>query len=105
VMAAFVRLHQRDIGVRIAVGANASDVRRLVVGEAARLAGVGAAIGLALSAAGTQFLRGLLFEVTPLDPVALIAAPVLLVAASALACYVPARRATRVDPAIMLRAD
>jgi putative ABC transport system permease protein len=105
VMAAFVRLHQRDIGVRIAVGANASDVRRLVVGEAARLAGVGAVIGMALSAAGTQFLRGLLFEVTPLDPVALIAAPVLLVAASALACYLPARRATRVDPAIMLRAD
>jgi putative ABC transport system permease protein len=105
VMSAFVRLHQRDIGVRVAVGASAADVRRLVVGEAARLAGIGAGIGFALSAAGHRLVRGLSFEVTPLDPVTFATAAVGLLAAATIACYLPARRAARIDPAIMLRAD
>jgi putative ABC transport system permease protein len=105
VMAAFVRLHHRDIGVRVAIGATAADVRRLVVREAAWLAGIGAAIGIGISLAGNQLLRGLLYDITPLDPIALLAAPTLIVIVSILACYVPARRATRIEPAMMLRAD
>lgn len=105
VMAAFVRLHHRDIGLRLAVGATAADVRRLVVGEAARLAVAGACVGLAISVAANRFLRALLIDVSPLDPLVIAAALLSLVAAATVACYAPARRATRVDPAIMLRAD
>jgi putative ABC transport system permease protein len=54
---------------------------------------------------GTRFLRGLLFDVDPLDPAAMLAAALLLVSASALACYLPARRATRVDPVTLLRSE
>jgi ABC-type lipoprotein release transport system permease subunit len=66
---------------------------------------VGAVIGLAAAAAATRALRALLFEVQPLDPTALLAAALLLVGASALASYLPARRATRVDPIALLRTE
>jgi len=103
VMAAYVRQRYPEIGIRVALGATASDVRRLVLGEGLRLAGLGAAIGLAGAVAGARVLRGLLFGVHPLDPVSLLGAVVLLVSASALACSLPAWRATRVDPAVVLR--
>lgn len=105
VIAASVRQRYTEIGVRVALGATASDVRGLVLGEGLRLAGLGAAIGLATAAAATRLLRGLLFGVHPLDPVSLLAAALLLVGVSALASYIPARRATRVDPVSMLRAE
>jgi putative ABC transport system permease protein len=105
VMSAYVRQRDAEIGIRVALGATAADVRRLVVGEGLQLAGVGAAIGLASAVAATRLLGGLLFEVDPLDPATLLAAALLLMAASALACYLPARRATRVDPVVMLRTD
>ena len=68
-----------------------------------RLAGLGAAIGLAGAAATTRLLRGMLFEVDPLDPPTIVGAALLLIAAAALASYVPVRRATRVDAMAMLR--
>jgi putative ABC transport system permease protein len=105
VMGAYVRRRYTEIGVRIAVGATTSDVHRLVLGEGLRLAGIGAAIGLISAVLGTRFLRGLLFDVDPLDPAAMLAAALLLVSASALACYLPARRATRVDPVTLLRSE
>jgi putative ABC transport system permease protein len=105
VMSAYVRQRDAEIGVRVALGATAADVRRLVVGEGLRLAGPGAVIGLATGASVGQLLRGLLFEVEPLDPPSMAAAALLLVAVAALACYVPARRATRVDPIAVLRAN
>lgn len=105
VMAAFVRQRSREIGVRVALGATPSDVRRLVLGEGLRLAGFGAAIGLATAVGAAPVLRSLLFEVHPLDPVAILAGALLLVAVSALACYFPARAATRMDPIAILRAD
>lgn len=105
VMAASVRQRYREMGVRVALGATASDVRGLVLGEGLRLAGLGAAIGLAGAVVATRLLRGLLFDVHPLDPTSLLAAVLLLVGVSALASYMPARRATRVDPVAMLRAD
>jgi predicted permease len=105
VMAAFVRMRQREIGVRMALGASARNVRALVLWEGVRLSGVGAAIGLAVGLAGNRAIAGLLFEVSPLDPAAMLGATAILVGASALACYLPARRATRVDPVSVLRAD
>jgi len=105
VVAAYVRQRYTEIGVRVALGATAADVRGLVLGEGLRLAGAGALIGLAAAAAATRALRALLFEVQPLDPTALLAAALLLVGASALASYLPARRATRVDPITLLRTE
>jgi len=105
VMAAFVRMRQREIGVRMALGANAHNVRALVLWEGLQLAGLGAAIGLAAALAGNRAIAGLLFEVSPLDPASMLGAAATLVGASALACYLPARRATRVDPVAVLRAE
>jgi predicted permease len=105
VMAAFVRMRQREIGVRMALGATARGVRGLVLAEGLRLAAAGGAIGLAVALAGTRVLSHLLFEVDPLDPGVMLGAVTVLGAAAALACYLPARRATRVDPIAVLRAD
>jgi putative ABC transport system permease protein len=105
VMAAYVRQRYTEIGVRVALGATASDVRRLVLGEGLRLAALGAAIGLVSAIAATRLLRGLLFGVHPLDPTAMLAAALLLIGASALAAYLPARRAMRVDPVTLLRSE
>ena len=103
VMAAYVRQRYSEIGVRMALGATASDVRRLVLGEGLRLAVTGAAIGTLGAIAAGRVLRGLLFGVQPLDPVALAGAAVLLALVAALACYLPARRAMRLDPLVVLR--
>ena len=105
VMAASVRQRHREIGVRLALGATVADVRGLVLGEGLRLALLGAAIGLAGAVAATRLLQGLLYGVHPLDPTSLVAAALLLVAVSGLASYLPARRATRVDPMVALRAE
>jgi len=102
-IAASVRLRDTEIGVRVALGATTSTVRRLVMGEGLRLAGAGAVIGLVGVVATTRILRGLLFDVHPLDPSALLAAALLVLGVAALACYFPARRATGVDPARLLR--
>ena len=105
VMSATVRQQTRDIGVRIALGATARDVYRLVLVEAIGVIGVGAAVGLVGSALGGRLLVAQLFEVSPLDPAALIGAAVLLLAIGIGAAFVPARRATRVDPVTALRAN
>jgi putative ABC transport system permease protein len=105
VMAASVRQRYREIGIRVALGADAADVRGLVLGEGLRLAGLGAGIGLAAALAATRLLRGLLFHVHPLDPAAMLTAALLLACASGLASYLPARRAMSVDPVALLRAD
>jgi putative ABC transport system permease protein len=100
-----VRQRYAEIGVRLALGATARDVRRLVLGEGLRLAVTGALAGLILAVAATRVLRGLLFETTPLDPPTLLAAAAVLVGAALLATWLPARRATRVDPVEVLRAE
>jgi predicted permease len=105
VMAASVRLRRREIGVRIALGATAADVHRLVFAEAARLVAVGGALGLVFAILTARVLRGLLFEVQPLDPLAFAATVSLLLAVTGVAVYVPARQAGCVDPATMLRAE
>lgn len=105
VMAAHVRQRDREIGIRIALGATASSVRRLVLDEGMWLAGLGAAIGLAGAVGASRLVRGLLFEASPLDLSTLLAAALLLLLTAALACYLPVRRATRVDAVTMLRSE
>ena len=105
VMAAHVRQRDREIAVRLALGATGANVRRLVLVEAGRLAGLGALLGVAGAVAGTRFLRGLLFEVQPMDPVMIGGAAVLLTAAAALAAYAPMRRAARADVVRVLRSQ
>ena len=103
VMAAHVRQRYAEIGVRMALGASSSDVRRLVLAEGLKLAAAGALIGLAGATLAGRVLRGLLFGVQPLDPGALLGAAALLALVAGLACYLPARRATRLDPLAVLR--
>jgi predicted permease len=105
VMAASVRQRRAEIGIRMALGASVSNVRALVLGEGLRLAAAGALLGLVAALAASRLVRSLLFGVHPLDPASMAGAAALLVAASLLACYLPARRAARVDPLAALRAD
>ena len=105
VMSSIVGEQTRELGIRIALGAMAADVRRAVLGRALRLTIAGAAIGLVGAVATSRLFQSLLFDVSPIDPVAFVASVVLLIAVAALAAYVPARRATRIDPVQALRAD
>jgi predicted permease len=102
VMGAYVRQRDREIGIRVALGATTANVRNLVLIEALRLAGSGAAAGLVGAVLTTRLLRGMLFHVDPLDPPTLAGAALLLIAASLLAAYVPSRRAIRLNPACLL---
>jgi predicted permease len=104
VMAASVRQRHGEIGVRLALGATAADVRKLVLGEGLRLAVAGAIAGLVMAFAVTRVLRGLLFETQPLDPTSLVTAALVLVGAAVVATWLPARRATRVNPIEVLNA-
>jgi ABC-type antimicrobial peptide transport system permease subunit len=95
----------REIGIRMALGAKKSELMWMFVRSALALTGVGMAIGLGAAAALMRLMRTLLFGISPLDPVTFIAVPVALVAAAALASYLPARRTTAVDPVVALRAE
>jgi ABC-type antimicrobial peptide transport system permease subunit len=100
-----VNQRRAEIGVRMALGAHASQVGRMVVGQSLRVTGVGIVIGLAGALATTRVMQSLLFGVSATDPVTLIGVTVILVTLGALASYAPARRATRVDPAEVLRRE
>jgi predicted permease len=103
VIAADVGSRAREIALRVALGATAGRVRRVVLGEAAILAGAGVLTGLFGSTIATRALRGMLFEIEPLDPTTLIGAALLLIVATVIASYVPMRRATRIDAVAALR--
>jgi predicted permease len=93
----------REIGVRIALGAQQRDVLQLIVGAGFKLAGIGAAVGALAALAVTQGMSSLLFGVSASDPPTFLIVVVLVTLAAALAAYIPARRATRVDPMVALR--
>lgn len=95
----------REIGLRMALGAESGDVVRAVVGRALGLAAAGAMVGLGAAVAVMQLLRSMLFGVRPGDPVTLAAVAVLLAVVTVAACYVPARRAAKVDPMVALRCE
>jgi len=98
-------IRRREIGIRMALGAEAGDILRLVLTDAARLTVTGILLGTAVALGLSSLLRHLLFRVAPTDPATFLAVAGLLAAAALLATYLPARRATRVDPIRALRAD
>lgn len=103
VLAYSVERRTREIGIRMAVGAQPSEVFRLVVGQGLRLVTVGVALGILLALALTRYLGTLLYGVTPADPLTYVCTAVFVIVVALAACYVPARRATRVDPIVALR--
>jgi putative ABC transport system permease protein len=105
VMAYFVSQRVREIGIRMALGARRSDVLRLVVSRGMVLAMIGAVIGVAASLMAAQLISGMLFGVSPHDPLTIAAFVAVLALAALAANYVPAHRAAKVDPMIALRYD
>jgi putative ABC transport system permease protein len=103
VVAYSVSQRSREIGLRLALGAHRADIHRLILGQGLRLVLAGLAVGLLGTAASTRLLSGLLFGVSSTDPQTFVGVPLLLAGAAMLACYLPARRAARVDPMVVLR--
>ncbi len=100
-----VSQRKSEIGIRLALGASSSDVRGLILKQGMRPAAIGVAAGLLGASFITQVMQSLLFHVAPLDPMTFVIIPLLLLAISALACYLPAFRATRIDPTVALRVE
>jgi ABC-type antimicrobial peptide transport system permease subunit len=105
VLAFSVASRTGELGVRMSVGANRSDILKLVLRDGARLTGFGLALGLAGSLALSQLMKAQLFGVGVGDPITLISVIGVLAATALLACYLPARRAARVDPIEVLRSE
>ncbi|HWN98896.1 MAG TPA: ABC transporter permease [Blastocatellia bacterium] len=104
-MALYVASRKKEFGIRLALGAPQAVLLRLVLREGMVLIATGVAIGIAGAAAMSRAIESLLFEVSPTDPAVLIAVPLLLVLVALAACFVPARRASRIDPMIALRVE
>ena len=105
VMAYTVSQRTNEIGVRMALGAQPGDILRLMLGHAGKLVGIGLIIGILGSIAGSRLLTNILYEVSPYDPMTFVSVSLVLSAVGLLACYIPSRRATKVDPVIALRSE
>jgi putative ABC transport system permease protein len=103
VMAYSVTQRTREIGVRLALGATTGDVRRQVLTQGLTLTAVGVVVGVGAGVLLARLIVGLMYDVSPYDPITLTVIPSILIAVAALAIYIPARRASRVDPVIALR--
>jgi putative ABC transport system permease protein len=105
VMSYAVSQRTREMGIRLALGAEPGQLKRMFVGNGLVLAGAGIVIGLGASAGLTRLMKSLLFGISTLDPVIYVAMPVVLITAALLATYLPARRASRIDPSEALRLE
>jgi putative ABC transport system permease protein len=103
VMSYTVVQQTREMGIRLALGADRDVILRMVVGSGLLLSGIGIGIGLAASVLLTRLIASLLYGVSPSDPLTFLAVPVALMAMATLASYLPARRAAKVDPMVALR--
>jgi len=103
VMSYTVSQRQREIGIRLALGAKGGDVLHMVLRQGTKLALIGVAVGVCAALGLTRLMTNVLFGVTPHDPLTFAAVAVLLIVVASLACYIPARRATLVDPIVALR--
>jgi putative ABC transport system permease protein len=103
VMAFLVQTRTHEIGIRMALGATARDVFKLIVGRGMKLTGIGVVIGVGGAIALTRLMHGLLFNTSTTDPTTFVLISVLLALAAFFACYIPARRAAKVDPLVALR--
>jgi len=104
-MASIVTGQQRELGVRMALGATSDRLRWMILSQAFLLAGAGAVAGLIGVFLGSRLVASMLFDVTPNDPVTLVGVSLVLLSVAGLAAYLPARRATKVDAAVALRAE
>ena len=95
----------REIGVRIALGASSKEIFKLIIGQGALLVGIGVGIGLGVAGLGTRLLANFLFGLSALDPLTFVGVTALLTATAFLACFLPARRATKADPMVVLRQE
>jgi ABC-type antimicrobial peptide transport system permease subunit len=105
VMSALVGASTRELGARAALGASPERLRRGVIAQALGMAGAGAAVGLVVALGASRLLSTLLFEVSPTDPASIAGALIVLLLVAVVAAYIPARRATQIDPVDALRAD
>ncbi|MGH9767040.1 MAG: ABC transporter permease [Blastocatellia bacterium] len=105
VMSYAVSQRTREIGIRMALGAGAKEIFKLIVGRGLLLTLIGVGVGLALALVGTRFLSSLLYSVSAIDPLTFAGVTLLLVAVAFLACYFPARRAMKTDPMVALRCE
>jgi putative ABC transport system permease protein len=100
-----VTQENHEIGIRVALGANPRDVLRLILGRASRLTVIGVSIGIFAALLITRFMSGLLFGVSPMDPLTFVVVAILLSSVALAASYLPTRRAMRVDPMVALRCE
>ena len=100
-----VSRRSREFGIRIAIGAHPRALLWQVLREGSRVTAIGIVLGLLLAVGAGRFLQGMLYGVNSIEPLVLVTAPLILLAASLLASYVPARRATRVNPTVALRSE
>ena len=105
VMSYVVAGRTREIGLRMALGAQTRNVRRLILRQGMTLALIGSVIGLTIAFAGTRLLKSVLYGVSASDPITFVVVTFLLASVALFACWLPARRATLVDPMIALRAE
>jgi ABC-type antimicrobial peptide transport system permease subunit len=105
VLSAVVTARQREVGVRVALGASRADIVRMVVGHGLAMAAVGIAVGFVGALGTARLLRGFLFGIAPADPLVVTIAIALMTLAATAACYLPARRAAGADPIAVLRTE
>ena len=103
VIAYSVSQRTREIGIRMTLGGERDDVLRLILGHGTKVALIGVAIGIAAALGLSRFLSSLLYGVKPTDPLTFLGVTIMLVLVTLLACYIPARRAMRVDPMVALK--